>query len=261
MSDSSSSSRHPSPKPLGDLYDILGVRTGATAEEIRRGYKQRALETHPDKLDRASTAEEKEEAEQNFHKVHEAFEILSDATKRKEYDRQHGIRPDNERRWGIFTDEANLRRAQERQAWAEKAEARFQSRMAKIRESGRQKREEFLEQQKANREQAEMIARMLDALCQLDSGEQEKERERKRAKEEEAKRVKEAERRKARLRTKYKPSYDNQSEMQDTHPHGRPPTIGNLQHHVDEDTKIQTDSEVREDDEYRDFKRSGVEEN
>ena len=90
------------------------------------------------------------------------------------YDRQHGIQSNVPRDWSIFTDETNLRRVQERQAWAQQAEERSQARLAASRKNARQRREAFLEQQRVNREQAEMVATMLDALCQLGSDEQEK---------------------------------------------------------------------------------------
>ncbi|KAF8909314.1 hypothetical protein CPB84DRAFT_1765813 [Gymnopilus junonius] len=50
---------------------------------VRRAYRKKALETHPDKLDPGAGEGEKQKAEREFHKVrklvHEAFEVLSDA--------------------------------------------------------------------------------------------------------------------------------------------------------------------------------------
>lgn len=60
------------------LYDILGVSSDASQEEIKKAYRKRARETHPD----ANGGKDGD-----FAKVSEAYEILSDPEKRKEYDR------------------------------------------------------------------------------------------------------------------------------------------------------------------------------
>ncbi|KAE9399892.1 DnaJ-domain-containing protein [Gymnopus androsaceus JB14] len=62
-----------------DLYDILHVSRQATAEEIRRAYKKRALQTHPDRnLPQNASASEKDAVEE-----HNAYEILKDENKRR----------------------------------------------------------------------------------------------------------------------------------------------------------------------------------
>ncbi|KAI0057234.1 hypothetical protein BV25DRAFT_1831387 [Artomyces pyxidatus] len=50
---------------------------------VRRAYKQKVLETHPDKLSPDATEEEKAEARERFSEVHEAFETLGDADQRR----------------------------------------------------------------------------------------------------------------------------------------------------------------------------------
>ncbi|WP_010517498.1 molecular chaperone DnaJ [Croceivirga radicis] len=66
-----------------DFYDILGVSKGATAAEIKKAYRKKAIEFHPDKNPGDAKAEEM------FKKAAEAYEVLGDADKRAKYD-QYG---------------------------------------------------------------------------------------------------------------------------------------------------------------------------
>ncbi len=63
-----------------DYYDVLGVAHGASRDEIRRAYRKLAQQHHPD----ANQGDEK--AEERFKEVSEAYAVLSDDDKRKEYD-------------------------------------------------------------------------------------------------------------------------------------------------------------------------------
>ncbi len=56
-------------------HDILGVNPGASQEEIKHAFRRRALECHPDQAEEG----EKEEAQREFLRVREAFEILTDS--------------------------------------------------------------------------------------------------------------------------------------------------------------------------------------
>lgn len=65
-----------------NYYKILGVPRDATAKDIKKAYRQLALEWHPDK-----NADNKEEAEKKFQDISEANEVLSDPELRAKYDR------------------------------------------------------------------------------------------------------------------------------------------------------------------------------
>ena len=65
-----------------DYYEILGVAKNATPEEIKKAYRRLALKCHPDKGGGA-------EAEKKFKELNEAYHVLSDETKRRQYD-QYG---------------------------------------------------------------------------------------------------------------------------------------------------------------------------
>ena len=63
-----------------NYYDILGVSKTAPESEIKKAYKKKAMEYHPDK-----NAWDKK-AEAKFKEVNEAYQTLSDSTKKKNYD-------------------------------------------------------------------------------------------------------------------------------------------------------------------------------
>jgi molecular chaperone DnaJ len=65
---------------MATLYDTLGVNKGASAEEIKKAYRKLAAKYHPDRNPGDATAEEK------FKEVQHAYDVLSDADTRKQYD-------------------------------------------------------------------------------------------------------------------------------------------------------------------------------
>lgn len=65
-----------------DYYEVLGIEKSASADEIKKAFRKKAKQYHPD-----ANPDNKAEAEEKFKEVNEAYEVLSDQNKRAAYDR------------------------------------------------------------------------------------------------------------------------------------------------------------------------------
>ncbi len=83
-----------------DYYNVLGVERNASQDDVKRAYRKLALKYHPDKNQGDREAEEK------FKVAAEAYEVISDPSKRKRYDQfgHEGLRGGDARGFGNFED-------------------------------------------------------------------------------------------------------------------------------------------------------------
>ena len=64
-----------------DYYEVLGVSKGSSLEDVKKAYRKKAVQFHPDKNPGNKEAEDK------FKEATEAYSVLSDAENRARYDR------------------------------------------------------------------------------------------------------------------------------------------------------------------------------
>jgi molecular chaperone DnaJ len=82
-----------------DYYEVLGVAKSSSADEIKKSYRKVAMQFHPDRNPGDKSAEEK------FKEAAEAYEVLSDADKRAQYDRYGHAGLNNSGRSGFGSTE------------------------------------------------------------------------------------------------------------------------------------------------------------
>lgn len=87
-----------------DYYEILGVARDASESDVKKAYRLKAKELHPDR-----NPENRKRAEEEFKKVAEAYEVLSDSQKRAQYDRYGHAGPDQ----GFTFGDTDFHRARE----------------------------------------------------------------------------------------------------------------------------------------------------
>ena len=87
-----------------DYYEVLGVAKDASEAEIKKAYRQKAKELHPDR-----NPNDRKRAEEDFKRVAEAYEVLADSQKRAQYDRYGHAGPDQ----GFTFGDTDFRRARE----------------------------------------------------------------------------------------------------------------------------------------------------
>mmetsp|Transcript_57556 Transcript_57556/g.106334 ORF Transcript_57556/g.106334 Transcript_57556/m.106334 type:complete len:357 (+) Transcript_57556:90-1160(+) len=65
-----------------DLYEVLGLKKGASEDEIKKAYRKEAMRWHPDR----NPPEKRAEAQKRFSEAANAYEVLSDPEKKRNYD-------------------------------------------------------------------------------------------------------------------------------------------------------------------------------
>ncbi|KAF8637668.1 hypothetical protein AX17_002735 [Amanita inopinata Kibby_2008] len=143
------------------LYDVLGVQPSASDNDIRKAYKRKALETHPDRLGPHASESQTGAARTRFQKVHEAFDVLSDPQRRKAYD----ARSANSNKPGhppkAKVSEEQVKRAKDRMDWALQQQKCYEERMKAFRMKGKEQKDALERKTK----ETEMTQEFLRELC------------------------------------------------------------------------------------------------
>ncbi|CAN0918720.1 Chaperone protein dnaJ 11, chloroplastic [Linum grandiflorum] len=78
----------PPKMPSSSLYEILGIQSGATSQEIKSAYRKLARTCHPD----VAAIDRKDNSADEFMRIHAAYTTLSDPERRVVYDRKQLFR-------------------------------------------------------------------------------------------------------------------------------------------------------------------------
>ncbi|TFY78921.1 hypothetical protein EWM64_g5090 [Hericium alpestre] len=113
-----------------NFYQVLGVSRTATAEDVRKAYKQKVLETHPDKLPPEVSERARQRMKDKFGLVHEAFEAYDIHNRNLPTPGSSSSVP----KW-TTPSEDQRRRIREREAWARQAHERSQERIRLARQA------------------------------------------------------------------------------------------------------------------------------
>ncbi|XP_028995699.1 dnaJ homolog subfamily C member 17 [Betta splendens] len=128
-----------------DLYGLLGIESSATAKEIKKAYRQKALTCHPDKNP------DNPKAAELFHQLSQALEVLTDAAARAAYDKVCAAKKQAEERNRKLDDKRKKIKldleARERQAEAQSQSVvqitrTLEEEIARLREEGSRQLEE-----------------------------------------------------------------------------------------------------------------------
>ncbi|OBZ84229.1 DnaJ subfamily C member 17 [Choanephora cucurbitarum] len=127
-----------------DYYELLGLEITASADDIKKAYRKRALKVHPDKNPSPDAAV-------LFHNLTQAQDLLLNPTKRSEYDQRHRARQertkkkkemDSKRREAQDELERREREAKRVKTDQNQAKAQYEAELARLREEGAKRRQE-----------------------------------------------------------------------------------------------------------------------
>ncbi|KAI8147070.1 hypothetical protein BJV82DRAFT_597611 [Fennellomyces sp. T-0311] len=134
-----------------NYYELLGVRVDATQKEIKKAYRLKALELHPDK-------NPSPDAGALFHTLSQAYEVLQDEKAKASYDQllkaklerlKKQTEMDSKRRAAKADLEEREMAAKKAKSDQDQAEAQYYAELARIRAEGAKRREEWREEEKA----------------------------------------------------------------------------------------------------------------
>ncbi|GAA5929445.1 hypothetical protein JCM3775_002343 [Rhodotorula graminis] len=86
MSDDPAATFFPDVDEIPSLYDVLGVATEATADELKKAYRRLSLQYHPDKVASSSSSSDPAAATLRFQQIGFAYAVLKDTARREKYD-------------------------------------------------------------------------------------------------------------------------------------------------------------------------------